>query len=107
VRTVTRTPEVMVKVLPSAANSASAVRKHLAYVGRNGEVELKTDDGRQLEDREAAADLTEDWDRDLAECQAGVLPGAVGGQAPLRNGATHRRTAPARPCDRQGGQRAG
>lgn len=72
VRTVSRTPEVMVKVLPSAANSASAVRKHLAYVGRNGEVELETDDGRHLEDRDAAADLIEDWDLDLAECQAGA-----------------------------------
>ena len=72
VRTVSRTPEVMVKVLPSAANSASAVRKHLAYVARNGEVQLETDDGRQFRDREAAADLIEDWDLDLAECQAGA-----------------------------------
>jgi hypothetical protein len=72
VRTVARTPEVMVKVLPSAANSAAAVRKHLAYVGRNGEVELQTDDGRHLDDREAAADPIEDWDLDLAECQAGA-----------------------------------
>ena len=69
-RTVARTPEVMVKVLPSAANSGSAVRKHLAYVGRN--VDLETDDGRALEDRGAAADLIEDWDLDLAECQAGA-----------------------------------
>src|SRR5579871_5784274 len=72
VRTVSRTPEVMVKVLPSAANSATAVRKHLAHVGRNGKVELETDDGRHLEDRDAAADLIEDWDLDLAECQAGA-----------------------------------
>jgi hypothetical protein len=72
VRTVSRTPEVMVKVLPSAANSASAVCKHLAYVGRNGKVELETDYGRQLEDRDVAADLIEDWDLDLAECQAGA-----------------------------------
>lgn len=71
-RTVSRTPEVMVKVLRSAANSASAVRNHLAYVGRNGEVELQTDDGRHLEYGDAAADLIEDWDLDLAECQAGA-----------------------------------
>jgi len=81
VRTVSRTPEVMVKVLPSAANSASAVRKHLAYVGRNGEVELETDDGRHLEDRDAAADLIEDWDLDLAECQA-AAGRPQGGPAP-------------------------
>jgi hypothetical protein len=72
VRTVSRTPEVMVKVLPSAANSAAALRKHLAYVGRNNKVELETDDGRQLQDRDAAADLIEDWDLDLAECQTGA-----------------------------------
>jgi len=44
-RTVARTPEVMIKVLPSGAKSVAAVRQHLAYVGRNGEIELQTDDG--------------------------------------------------------------
>jgi hypothetical protein len=71
-RTVARTPEVMVKVLPSAATSVAAVRQHLTYVGRNGEVELRTDDGQRLQDREAAADLVQDWDLDLAECQSGL-----------------------------------
>ena len=71
-RTVARTPEVMVKVLPSAATSVSAVRQHLAYVGRNGEVALQTDDGQQLQVRDAAADLVQDWDLDLAECQSGL-----------------------------------
>jgi hypothetical protein len=80
-RTVARTPEVMVKVLPSAATSVAAVRQHLAYVGRNGEVELQTDDGQRLQHREAAADLLQDWDLDLAECQSG-LAGLQGRQAP-------------------------
>jgi hypothetical protein len=71
-RTVARTPEVMVKVLPAGATSVAAVRQHLAYVGRNGEVELQTDDGERLQDREAAADLIRDWDLDLAECQSGL-----------------------------------
>jgi hypothetical protein len=70
--TVARTPEVMVKVLPSAATSVSAVRQHLAYVGRNGEVALQTDDGQHLQVRDAAADLVQDWDLDLAECQSGL-----------------------------------
>jgi relaxase-like protein len=69
---VARTPEVMVKVLPSAATSVAAVRQHLAYVGRNGEVELQTDDGLSLQDREADANLVQDWDLDLAECQSGL-----------------------------------
>ena len=59
-RTVSRTPEVMVKILPSAANSVAAVRKHLAYVGRQGDVELQTDDGQHFQVREAAADLIQD-----------------------------------------------
>ena len=80
-RTVARTPEVMVKVLPSAATSVAAVRKHLAYVGRNEEVELLTDDGQRLQDREAAADLVQDWDLDLTECQSG-LGGLQGQRAP-------------------------
>jgi hypothetical protein len=77
-RTVARTPEVMVKVLPAGANSVAAVRQHLAYVGRQGNVELQTDDGQRLQDRDAAADLIEDWDLDLAECQSGL--GGLNGQ---------------------------
>jgi len=80
-RTVARTPEVMVKVLPAGANSVAAVRQHLAYVGRQGEVELQTDDGQRLRDRDAPADLIEDWDLDLAECQSG-LGGLQGRRAP-------------------------
>ena len=71
-RTVARTPEVMVKVLPAGANSVAAVRQHLAYVGRQGDVELQTDNGQRLQDRDAAADMIEDWDLDLAECQSGL-----------------------------------
>jgi hypothetical protein len=80
-RTVACTPEVMVKVLPGGANSLAAVRQHLAYVGRQGDVELQTDDGQRLQDREAAADLIEDWDLDLAVCQSG-LGGLQGRRAP-------------------------
>lgn len=80
-RTVARTPEVMVKVLPAGANSVAAVRQHLAYVGRQGDVELLTDDGQRLQDRDATTDLTEGWDLDLAECQSG-LGGLQGRRAP-------------------------
>src|SRR5665213_890593 len=80
-RTVARTPEVMVKVLPAGTNSLAAVRQHLAYVGRQGNVELQTDDGQQLQDRETAADLIDDWDLDLAACQSG-LGGLQGRRVP-------------------------
>jgi hypothetical protein len=79
-RTVARTPEVMVKVLPAGASSVAAVRRHLDYVGRYGDVELQTDDGQRLQDGDAAADLIEDWDLDLDECQSGL--GGLRGRSP-------------------------
>lgn len=64
-RTVGRTPEVMVKVLPSGANDLGAVRRHLDYIGRKGDVDLETDDGEKLRDFQAGKDLVEDWDLEL------------------------------------------
>ena len=66
----TRTPEVMVKVLSSGATSAKAVRRHLQYIGRKGDVELRTDDGEALKNRAAAGQLPEDWSLDLEEAGA-------------------------------------
>ncbi len=57
----------MVKVLPKAATSLAAVRKHLAYIGRRGELDLETDDGERLRGTRAGKDLVEDWDLDLDE----------------------------------------
>ena len=62
-RTVARTPEVMVKVLPRGANGFTAVRKHLDYIARKGKVDLETDDGQKHEIDE----LLDDWDLDLEE----------------------------------------
>ena len=62
--TVGHTPEVMVKVLP-AANDLRAVRRHLDYLGRKGDVDLETDDGEKLRDAQAGKDLVEDWDLKL------------------------------------------
>ena len=50
-RTVRRTPEVVVKVLPRASNDLKAVGKHMDYIGRKGELELETDDGERLSGR--------------------------------------------------------
>jgi hypothetical protein len=66
-RTVRRTPEVMVKVLPRPASTLAAVRKHLGYIGRRGELDLETDDGEQLRGTRVGRDLVEDWDLDLDE----------------------------------------
>jgi hypothetical protein len=64
-RTVGRTPEVMVKVLPRGATDLGAVRRHLDYVGRKGDVDLETDDGEKLRDAQVGKDLVEDWDLEL------------------------------------------
>lgn len=64
-RTVGRTPEVIVKVLPSSANDLGAVRRHLDYIGRKGDVDLETDDGETLKGARVGKDLVEDWDLEL------------------------------------------
>jgi hypothetical protein len=63
-RTVRRTPEVVVKVLPLASNDLKAVGKHLDYIGRKGALVLETDDGEHLGGR-VGKDLLDDWDLDI------------------------------------------
>src|SRR5271156_542503 len=64
-RTVSRTPEVMVKVLPKDSNNARSVQKHVDYIGRRGELDLETDDGLQLKGKGIGNDLLYDWNLDL------------------------------------------
>jgi hypothetical protein len=64
-RTVRRTPEVMLKVLPKSANTLSAVSKHFGYIGRRGELDLETENGERLRGTRVGKDLVEDWDLDL------------------------------------------
>jgi hypothetical protein len=71
-RTVRRAPEVMVKVLSRGAESAKAVRKHLDYIGRKGELVLETDDGERIQGRDAGEQLVNDWDLDLESDRRGV-----------------------------------
>ncbi len=59
-RTVRRTPEVMVKVSGSASSARKAVA-HMAYVGRQGELAIETDDGQQLSGPSAAQSLSDAW----------------------------------------------
>jgi hypothetical protein len=83
-RTVRRTPEVMVKVLPKSANTLVRVRKHLGYIGRRGELDLETDDGERLRNKDVGKDLVEDWDLDLDEYRRKVDLTATGGKEPPR-----------------------
>ena len=64
-RPVGRTPEVMVKVLPHGASDLGAVRRHLDYIGRKGDVHLETDDGQRLRGGHVGRDLIDDWDIEL------------------------------------------
>jgi hypothetical protein len=60
VRTVRRTPEVMVKV-SGGANSLGAVAAHFRYITRKGTLDLETDDGERVTGNEVARNLVDDW----------------------------------------------
>lgn len=81
-RTIRRTPEVMVKVLPKDSNTLQSVSRHFSYIGRNGNLELEIDDGERVQGQHAGKRLLEDWDLDLDEYrrQMGLAP--VSGRSP-------------------------
>jgi len=80
-RTVQRTPEAVVKVLPRGSNDLKAVGKHLDYVGRNGELELETDDGESLSGRSGKS-LLNDWDIDIDNVRRQATLTATNGRKP-------------------------
>ncbi len=57
-RTTRCSPEVMVKITNrlGAGKGMAAIRNHLTYISRNGKLDLETDTGERLTDREAIAD---------------------------------------------------
>ena len=59
VRTVSGVPEVMVKV-SGGAKTPGGVIKHLAYIDRQGELEIEMDDGRRLKGAGIGKDLSSD-----------------------------------------------
>lgn len=81
-RTARRTPEVMVKVLSKDSNNLRSVVRHLNYIGRRGELELETDDGTRLQQRDAGHRLVEDWDLDLDQDRGDARLSAGSGRAP-------------------------
>jgi hypothetical protein len=80
-RTVRRTPEAVVKVLPRASNDFKAVGKHLDYIGCKGELKLETDDGERLSGR-IGKDLLDDWDLDLDDVRRQATLAAKKGRKP-------------------------
>jgi len=64
VRTLRRTPEVMVKVSGGARSTAGALA-HLKYIDRHGDLELETDEGAKLTGADAERSVVEDWELDV------------------------------------------
>lgn len=81
-RTIRRVPEVMVKVLSKDSNNLRSVVRHLSYIGRRGELELETDDGTRLQQRDAGHRLVEEWDLDLDQDRGDTRLSAGIGRAP-------------------------
>jgi hypothetical protein len=80
-RTVRRTPEVVLKVLPRNGNSLKAAERHLDYIGRYGELELETDDGDHLQGRVGEA-LLQEWDLDIDDVRPQADLAATKGAKP-------------------------
>jgi hypothetical protein len=66
VRTARGAPEVVVKV-SGGASTTKGVRQHLDYIGREGELEIETDDGQLIQKRGFEKRVIENWDLDLEE----------------------------------------
>jgi hypothetical protein len=67
-RTVSRTPEVMVKVTGGGAK-VGAVSAHLVYISRQGRIEIETDDGERIKSRDEQKTLLKDWHLELSAGQ--------------------------------------
>jgi len=62
-RTTRRSPEVMVKITNrlGAGKGMAAICEHLAYISRNGKLELETDTGELIADKASRAAYTREW----------------------------------------------
>ena len=62
-RTLKRAPEVMVKITnrASSVQGMGAVRRHLRYISRSGQVELEDQDGQIIVGADALGDLADAW----------------------------------------------
>ncbi len=67
-RTVSHTPEVMVKV-SGGGRDFGGVRAHLKYIGRHGKLPLETDEGLMVQGKNAALEIAQDWHLDQCRSQ--------------------------------------
>ncbi|MDM0108013.1 relaxase/mobilization nuclease domain-containing protein [Variovorax sp. J22R24] len=85
-RTVSRTPEVMVKVSGGGRDSG-AVDAHVRYIGRHGKLPLETDEGLTLQGKSVAKAIAEDWQLEL--CRSQYRPKPAEGQKDTRAKLVH------------------
>jgi hypothetical protein len=83
VRTVARTPEVMVKVSGGAKRVKGAVA-HLRYIDRNGKLELQTDEGSTLKGDGIERALVSEWDLESSAARARAPYRGEGGPRPAK-----------------------
>jgi hypothetical protein len=57
----------MVKVLTRGGQDLKAIRRHLSYLNRGGDLEIETDDGERLKGEGVESELLSDWDLELEE----------------------------------------
>jgi len=69
VRTVSRAPEVMVKVSGGAHSTRGAIA-HLEYIDRQGQLEIETDEGQRIKGEDVEAGLVADWDLEAVQAEA-------------------------------------
>lgn len=67
-RTTGNVPEVMVKVTGGGRN-VQQVKDEIGYFGRNGAIEIETDDGERLVGEGIPTQLVNDWNLELEELQ--------------------------------------
>jgi len=69
-------------VLTRGGQDLGAVRRHLEYLDRKGELEIETDDGQKLSGKGVERELLEDWDLDIEEDRRGANLEARPGRSP-------------------------
>lgn len=57
----------MIKVTGGGGAGSAAVKRHLSYINRKGELEVETDDGERLRGAGSDLRLLKDWDLDLEQ----------------------------------------
>jgi hypothetical protein len=82
-RTVTRAPEVLVKV-SGGAKSLRGASAHLRYIDRQGELDIETDQGEVLSGEGSDRQLLADWDLDLLDAEARSPYRGVPGRRPAK-----------------------